>query len=160
MLVEANKEYSLPVFVSKEITVSGYFSYSIQGELTNDTDNDVIIECLDIALAGRKGNTTYESKLRLKNIVVAANSTYQISSSGHQFRTEHGGSVPTGVLDYARISNCVINGESVKLKKLEGDRFIDQDEQPNGAAVAIVGGSIGLLCAIAIIIYKWKTRFE
>ena len=158
-VVEENKEYDLPVYISEKVTVSGYTSYTVSGELTNRTNEDVIIDCLVITITGKKEYTSYSGGVSIRNITVPANSSYKINSSGHKFKTEHGGTVPSGELDFAQISDCIINGEHVELKKFDGENFIDQGMRPGANIIAIVIGSIALLGAIAIIWYKIKERY-
>ena len=160
MLSETNQEYDIPVYISEKITVSGYSTYTVTGELTNRTNKDVVIEQLEITLTGKKEYTSYVTDFSIRNITVPANSSYKIYSPGHMFRNEYGGKVATGELDSARISDCVINGKSVKLKKFDGKNFVEQGVQPGGEILAIVTGSIALLGAIGIIAYKVKTRFD
>ena len=159
-VVEANQEYDLPVCISEEISVIGYSSYTVTGELTNLTNEDVLIERLSITLSGKKEYTSYTASVSLKNITVPANSSYRISSPGHMFKNEYGYTVASGELTSGHIRECIINGESVELKKIDGESFIYQGERPGGSVVAIVIGSIALLGAIAIIVYKIKTRYD
>ncbi len=160
MLCVANQDYDTPVYISEKFTVSGYSTYTVTGELTNRTNKDVVIERLEITLMGKKEYTSYVTNFSIRNITVPANSSYQIYSPGHMFKNEYGGTIPSGELDTARISDCVINGKSVKLKKFDGKNFVEQGVQPGGAIVAIVTGSIALLGAIGIIVYKVKTRYD
>ena len=160
MLNEANQKYDLPIYISQKLSVTGYSSYTVTGELTNNSDRDVVIERLEITLTGKKEYTSYVTDFSINNITVPANSSYKIHSPGHTFQNEHGGVVASGELSLARISDCVINGKSVELKKYDGTNFVEQGVQPGGANLAIATGSIALLGAIAIVIYKIKTRYD
>ena len=158
MINEAIQTYDLPVYISEKIAVSGHYTYTITGELTNRTNEDVIIERLEITLTGKKENTSYVADFSLRNITVPANSSYEIYSPGHAFRNEYGSTMSSGELSSGRISDCIINGKSVTLKEIDGTSFVEQGVQPGGAVLAIVTGSIALLGAMAIIIYKIKSR--
>lgn len=158
MLCESKKEYNLPIYISKELTVSGYSYYTIQGELKNLTEESVKIDKLTIVVAGSKNKVNYSGTVVLENIEVSANSYYQIYSPGHSFLNENGGQIPSGVLTYARINECVIGGETISLKKFDGESFVDQGVQPGGAIFAIIIGSIALFCSIGLIIYKIKNK--
>lgn len=160
MLNEANQKYDLPIYISQKLSVTGYSSYTVTGELTNNSDRDVVIERLEITLTGKKEYTSYVTDFSINNITVPANSSYEIHSPGHTFQNEHGGVVASGELSSARISDCVIDGKSVELKEYDGTNFVEQGVQPGGAILAIVTGSIALLGAIAIVIYKVKTRYD
>lgn len=158
--IENNKEYDLPVYVSENITVTGYSVYTVKGEITNLTNEDVVIERLEITLAGNKENTRYSAEILIKNIIVPANSSYQIYSPGHSFENKYGSIVASGELESAHISDCVINGESVELKKYDGENFVGLWQKQQGVEIGMIAtGSFGLVAAIAIIIYKVKSRY-
>ena len=157
---EVNKDYDIPVYISNEFEVLGYSTYTITGELTNRTNSDVVIERLEITLTGKKGNTSLLAYYTMSNITVPANSSYQIYSPGNMFRYENGRIAASGELNSARISDCVINSESVELKKFDGKNFVEQDFNAIEITLYTVIGSIAFLGAVGIIIYKIKTRYD
>ena len=158
-VIENNKAYELPVYVSENVSVTGYSVYTVTGELTNLTNENVVIERLEITLTGNTDNTKYSTEILIKNITVPANSSYQIYSPGHSFKNKYGTTVASGELENAYISDCVIDGESVKLKKYDGEHFVDLGLKQGGEVIMIVTGSIALIGAIAIVIYKVKDRY-
>ena len=157
---EVKQEYDLPIYISQKVTISGYSSYTITGEIKNRTNEDVKVDYLEIALSGRDGDTVYHIDERLKryDFIVPANSTYTIRFDDVVY-TQLGSTVAHGELTNANISACIIDGKSVELKKKDGDYFVAQGGNSSGYIYAIILGSLGLIGSVAIIIYKVKDKF-
>ena len=157
---EVKQEYDLPIYISQKVTISGYSSYTITGAIKNRTNKDVKVDYLEIALSGRDGDTVYHISERLKeyNFVVPANGTYTIRFDDVVY-TQLGSTTAHGELTNANISACIIDGKSVELKKQDGDYFVSQGGNSSGYIIAIIIGSLGLMGAVAIIIYKIKDNY-
>ena len=145
---DIKKSASLPVYISTPFEVYGYSSYTVTGALSNKTGEDVLIDVLEIALTGTTGKTHYyaESNQTLTNIIVPANSTYQIHIDNIVY-SKSGYGEAKGELENATLSKCVINGEEVDL-------VTQEDMEMKGVVYGIVIGSIGLIGTVSIIVYK------
>lgn len=157
MATAIKKDYDLPIYISQDISVSGFIDYTIQGELKNRTNEDVIIEELQIALSGAEGNTHYYAYETIVDIIVPAGSTYRINLTDKRY-SETDGSMAIGKLKYANIRKCIINGESVQLKKLDGDYYVNEGANSSGYIFSIIIGGLAIICAVLIVIYKIKHR--
>ena len=158
---EIKQEYNLPICISREVSISGYSSYTIEGELTNLTNEDVEVDSLEIAVSGRDGDTFYHADQRLiiEDFVVPANSTYEILFDDIVY-TKLGEETAHGELTNANISKCILNGESVELKVIDGEYFVSQGGYSTGYIFFIIIGCFGILGAVAIIIYKIIERYS
>lgn len=158
---KVHEEYSLPIYISKELEVNGYSSYTVTGELTNYTNNTVIIEKLEISIYGYKNKVLYVARPRLTiyDIIIDANSTYSIYESDLVY-SQDGMVYAKGELTDANISDCIINGESVELKKFEAGYFISQRTSSNGYIIYLIVGSIAITMSVAIIIFKIVKHFN
>ena len=158
---EIKQEYTLPIYISKEATISGYSSYTIECELTNLTNRDVKVDLLEIAVRGRDGDTYYHADQRLlkENFVVPANSSYKIEFNDIVY-VQMGETTAKGELTDANVSECILNGESVELKEKDGEYFVTQGGNSTGYIAGIVIGCLGLLGAISIIIYKIVDKYS
>ena len=152
---DVKEEYDLPIYISQKVTISGYSSYTITGAIKNRTGKDVKVDYLEITLSGHDGDTVYYINERLEkyNFIVPANSTYEIRFDDIVY-TQPGNTTAQGELTHATISACILNGESVELKKQDGDYFVSQGGNSSGYILAIILGSFGLLGLVVIIIYK------
>ena len=159
--LEIKQEYTLPIYISKEATISGYSSYTVECELTNLTDRDVKVDLLEIAVRGRDGDTYYHANQRLlkENFIVPANSSYKIKLDDIVY-VQMGETTAKGELTDAHISECILNGESVELKEKDGEYFVTQGGNSTGYIAGIVIGCLGLLGAISIIIYKIVDKYS
>ena len=157
---EIKQEYTLPIYISREVTISGYSSYTIEGELTNLTNEDVKVKSLEIAVSGRDGDTRYHASERLYiyDFVVPANGTYNIYMKDVVY-VQLGEETAHGEMTEANISGCIINSESVELKEKDGEYFVAQGGNSTGYIGGIILGSLGVFGAVAIIIYKIKDKY-
>lgn len=158
---EVKQEYDLPIYISQEVTISGYYSYTITGEIKNRTNEDVKVDRLEITLSGRDRDVIYyiDETLKEYDFIVPANSTYSINFDDVVY-TRFGSTIASGELTEANISACIIDGKSVELKKQDGDYFVSQGGNSSGYIYAIIIGSLGLMGVVAIIIYKIKEIFS
>lgn len=156
---DLKEEYTVPIYISEDLSVSGYSSYIIKGELTNYTNNDITIDRLDIKLSGKEENTNYytDNPITIVDINIPSNSSYHIYLDDIIY-TESGVGSAHGELTSANISKCVINGEVVQLKEFDGHAFVSPGGNSWGHIVCIILGCVLLMCAILIIIYKIKNR--
>lgn len=56
---ELTQKHDLPIYISEEVSISGYSSYTISGELTNRSNKAVKIDLLEIIVSGKEDNTIY-----------------------------------------------------------------------------------------------------
>ncbi len=157
---EVKQEYDLPIYISQEVTISGYSSYTITGEIKNRTNEDVKVDYLEINLFGHGVYTEYviDERLKTYDFIVPANSTYTIRFDDVVY-TQPGNTIANGELTEVNISACIINGKTVRLKEKDGDYFVTQSGDSTRYIYLIIIGSLGLIGAVAIIIYKIKKNY-
>ena len=107
---------------------------------------------------GAQSNTIYFTpELEIRDIIVFAHSTYEISLDNIEFTDDN--NISSTALNYAEISKCIINGKSVELKKKDGDVFVKQNTSANSNGnrnyiITIIIGCVFLVVAIFLIAYK------
>ena len=155
---EIQQDYNLPIYISKDISITGFDKYTIKGELSNNTNKDIIIDELQISLSGADGNTHYYAYETIINITVQAYSKYQINLTDKVYYDKQDGSMTINKLNYAHIGKCVINGKTVQLKKQEGDYYVAEGVNSKGYIFLLIIGGVAAISSILIIIYKIKNR--
>ena len=160
---EMNQEYTCPVYIQEKITISksSFSGYIITGKLKNRTNETIIIEELQITASGVNGENHYHTEpITLIDIAIDSNETYNICTDELEFYDKYGQIDISAVLDSARITKCVIDGENVELKILDNRNYVRQGENSYGYIFSIIIGTLSLLGVSCIIIKKIKDKYN
>lgn len=146
--IKVREEYSLPVYISEELSISGYSSYTITGEITNWTDEEVKIDLLKISPNGKNGSSYYyvDEKLSIEDIIIPAHSSYSIYIKDLVYVSK-GQTEARGELNSVLISKCIINGEEVDIAS---KKWLDD----SSGVIMVVFGILCLAIDMAIIVVR------
>lgn len=137
--------YNSPVYISRDFTVSCTDTYTVSGQLTNRTNQDVCIDTLVIRLSGSNSKTTYYANVSKSNLIVPANSSVNIYQSNVKYTA--------GLLTNAHVSKCDINGTNYNLKySSDGTNFSYDSKSSSTSIIMLICGACLLFISSCIFI--------
>lgn len=140
-LLSRTEDYNAPLYISQDFVLTCNETYTITGELTNRTDQDIVISELKFHLNG----TNHYAYVYERDLVIPANSEYRYLKTNIDYTVD--------LLDRVYIQDCIIDGIDYDLQySSDGIVFENNANNLTSSTIMLIIGLVLLIAAIYIVI--------